>query len=314
MLQAAKAADSSGGSDAPGPICSPEPASTSSGPVLELRRCTYAYDDGEGKTKGVREISFSCAPGELLCLVGPSGCGKSTALDLVSKFRPCQGGQVLIHGRDLAAVPDGVCRSWVSWVGQSSAIVPGTVREVSVLFRVALVLVARMKAPHADVAPPPNPIFLYQNIAYGLPLATDEDVMEAVRLSSCDDFIDEKVLDQTFDEGTGFNLSGGQRARVAIARGLLKVLKGSASVLLLDEVTANLDPLSEASLLSGIRKVTKRHRVATLFVTHRISNAKIADKVLVVKSGAVIERGTHDQLCDMEGGVYQKLLAASDSF
>lgn len=281
MLQAAKAADSSGGSDAPGPICSLEPASTSSGPVLELRRCTYAYDDGEGKTKGVREISFSCAPGELLCLVGPSGCGKSTALDLVSKFRPCQGGQVLIHGRDLAAVPDGVCRSWVSWVGQSSAIVPGTVRE---------------------------------NIAYGLPLATDEDVMEAVRLSSCDDFIDEKVLDQTFDEGTGFNLSGGQRARVAIARGLLKVLKGSASVLLLDEVTANLDPLSEASLLSGIRKVTKRHRVATLFVTHRISNAKIADKVLVVKSGAVIERGTHDQLCDMEGGVYQKLLAASDSF
>ena len=96
--------------------------------------------------------------------------------------------------------------------------------------------------------------------------------------------------------------------------GLLKVLKGSASGLLLDEVTANLDPLSEASLLSGIREVTKRHRVATLFVTHRISNAKIADKVLVVKSGAVIERGTHDQLCDMEGGVYQKLLAASDSF
>ncbi|QDZ22182.1 ABC transporter [Chloropicon primus] len=244
--------------------------------ILELRGCTYLYND-EGTTRGVENISFEAKPGEILCLVGPSGCGKSTTLDLVALFRPCQAGKILFHGVDTADLSLGSCRSLVSWVGQTNPIVPGT--------------------------------SIRDNIAYGMHLASDEDVLEAIKLSACDDFLDASNLHQSFDHG--FNLSGGQRARVSIARGLLKVLKGDAKILLLDEACANLDAVSESSLLSSIRTIVKTHRIACLFVTHRMNHtAKIADKVLVLKGGRLREEGTHVELSARKG-IYSTLLAAS---
>ena len=252
-------------------------------PLLEFEDVRYRYGSGEGGEGGVDGMSFEVGRGQVVCLVGPSGCGKSTTLDLVSKFRTSYEGKIRVLGRSIDALDDKVLRSVVAWVGQSHKIVPGrTIRE---------------------------------NITYGLPFASDWDVREAVRLASCDDFIefgDSSNLDRVLEKD-GFSLSGGQQARIGVARLVLWALRTEPALLLLDEICANLDSKSEQKILSSVKRLATELGMGCLLVTHRMQNAAaIADRILVVEGGRIVQSGTHEEL-RQRSGMYQTLCKLQES-
>lgn len=140
-------------------------------------------------------------------------------------------------------------------------------------------------------------------MVYGVPFATDTEVEEALEAAACD-FIDEGNIDRAFEKG--FALSGGQQARVALARGLLQAKK-TASVLLLDEPCAALDAESEGRVLASVSRIVETHKLACLLVTHRLQHAaEVASRIVCLKDGKVVEVGTHAELLG-RGGLYSSL-------
>jgi ABC-type multidrug transport system fused ATPase/permease subunit len=213
-------------------------------------------------------INFEAKPGSVIALVGSSGSGKTTIAGLAASFMQPGSGRVLIDGIDLAGVKLSSYRSQLGLVLQDDFLFEGTIRE---------------------------------NILFARPDASEEQLLEAVDSAHVKEFTDR------FDEGLetiigerGVKLSGGQRQRVAIARALL----ADPRVLVLDEATSNLDTESEAFIQSSLELLMRGR--TTLVIAHRLSTIQRADQILVVESGEIVERGSHDELLAL-GGRYHRL-------
>jgi ABC-type multidrug transport system fused ATPase/permease subunit len=220
----------------------------------------FEYDPGVPVLRGV---SFTAAPGSTTALVGSSGGGKSTLVNLVMSFHRPISGRVLVDGQDLTTLRVRDYRSHVGAVLQENFLFDGTIRE---------------------------------NIAYGRPGASDEDVRAAGRLAHCEEFVNRFELGyDTIVGERGVKLSGGQRQRVAIARAIL----ADPKLLVLDEATSSLDSESEGLIRDGLR--TLRTGRTTFVIAHRLSTIESADQILVIEAGEIVERGTHDELLAANG-------------
>ncbi|WP_144927192.1 ABC transporter ATP-binding protein [Halorubrum salsamenti] len=229
------------------------------------------YDDvsfGYDEETIVSDIDFAVEGGETLALVGPTGAGKSTVLKLLLRMYDVDEGAIRIDGQDVRDVTLKSLRRSIGYVGQSSYLFYGTVRE---------------------------------NITYGTFEATDEEVREAARAAEAHEFI-ENLPDgyDTMVGERGVKLSGGQRQRVTIARAVLK----DPDLLVLDEATSDVDTETEMLIQRSLDRLTADR--TTFAIAHRLSTIKDADTILVLEGGEVVERGTHDELLD-NGGLYAHL-------
>lgn len=216
----------------------------------------------------LREVSFAIEPGQQVAFVGGTGAGKSTLLSLVPRFYDPTAGVVTLDGQDLRSVTKRSLRGQIGMVLQDTLLFSTTVRE---------------------------------NIAYGKPDATAEEIYEAARKAQALEFIN--AMPQGFDSPVGERggqLSVGQRQRIGIARAFLK----NAPVLLLDEPTSALDPSTEQAIMGTIRELMRGR--TTLIITHRLTTIHGMDRILVLKNGAIVEDGTGGELL-AKGGVYAGL-------
>jgi subfamily B ATP-binding cassette protein MsbA len=216
----------------------------------------------------LKDVSFTAPAGTTTALVGSSGSGKSTLISLVMAFNRPAAGRILVDGRDLTTVRLRDYRSQIGVVLQDNFLFDGTVGD---------------------------------NIRYGRPDATLEQVREVSRIAHADEFVDgfEKGYDTVVGE-RGVKLSGGQRQRVAIARAIL----ADPRILVLDEATSSLDSESEALIQDGLHSL--RRGRTTFVIAHRLSTIRSADQILVLEHGEIVERGTHSQLLAL-GGRYRTL-------
>ena len=214
------------------------------------------------------EVSFVIPPGGMTAFVGPSGAGKTTVLSLVERFYEPEGGRVLVDGRDVRDWPVGQLRAAIGYVEQDAPVLSGTLRE---------------------------------NLVFGAPDATDDEVQQALGTTRLADLVDRLPhgLETTVGH-RGMKLSGGERQRVAIARALLR----RPRLLLLDEATSQLDAVNEAALRDTIADVARTATV--LVVAHRLSTVTLADRIIVMDVGRVRAVGTHTELLD-DDGLYREL-------
>jgi ABC-type multidrug transport system fused ATPase/permease subunit len=221
------------------------------------------------------DISFHARPGEVIALVGPSGAGKSTLINFIPRFYDPDEGHVLLDDKDLRDYDVNDLRKHIALVLQDNILFSGTV---------------------------------YENIAYGLPDATHEQVIAAARSANAHDFIME--FDQQYETvlgERGVRLSGGQKQRIAIARALLK----NPQILILDEATSALDAESESLVTEALEYLMKNR--TTFVIAHRLATVVRADQILVMDHGQIVEKGTHEQLLKKNGlyrDLYEKQLKA----
>jgi subfamily B ATP-binding cassette protein MsbA len=232
---------------------------------IEFRDVWFEYNEG---VPVLKDVNFIAKAGTTTALVGSSGSGKSTLISLVMAFNRPTKGRVLADGRDLQDLRLAEYRHHLGVVLQDNFLFDGTVAE---------------------------------NIRYGSPHATLEDIRRVSRIAHADEFIDkfEKQYDTVVGE-RGVRLSGGQRQRVAIARAIL----ADPRVLLLDEATSSLDSESEMMIQDGLRSL--RQGRTTFVIAHRLSTIRSADQILVLEGGEIVERGSHEQLL-ARGGRYRQL-------
>ncbi|WP_342726727.1 ABC transporter ATP-binding protein [Bradyrhizobium sp. B097] len=216
----------------------------------------------------LRDVSFSIEPGQVVGIVGPTGSGKSTVLSLVPRFYNPTGGRVLIDGSDVSTYKLASLRSQVGFVLQETVLFRGTIRE---------------------------------NIAYGRPGATNDEVIAAAKIANADEFISRMPHGYDSPVGErGDTLSGGQRQRIGIARAVIR----NSPIMILDEPTAALDTESERLVIEGLERLMKGRTV--IMIAHRLSTIVGADKIVVLKDGVVAEEGSNDELI-ARGGVYAEL-------
>ena len=227
---------------------------------IEFEDVSFEYNEG---VPVLENISLRAPAGTTTALVGPSGSGKSTLIGLVLTFMRPKSGRVLVDGRDLARLRLRDYRSHIGVVLQDNFLFDGTVA---------------------------------QNLLYGRPDATREQMVEAARIAHVDEFVEplENGYDTIVGE-RGIKLSGGQRQRVAIARAIL----ANPSILVLDEATSSLDSESEAKIQEAMRAL--RGGRTTFVIAHRLSTIRSADQILVLEKGRIVERGTHAELLTKRG-------------
>ena len=244
-------------------------ALTGLGSGIRFDKVSFAYDPEDEETgPAVSDLSLDLRPGETLALVGPSGAGKSTVMDLIARFLDPDEGSVSVDGHDLRdATLDSVAGLY-AMVGQHPFLFHASIEE---------------------------------NIRYGKPDATREEIEQAARAANIHDFIESLPDGYATDVAeSGSRLSGGQRQRITIARAILK----SAPLLLLDEATSALDTESERVVQEAIEHLMEDHTVVV--VAHRLSTIRNADRIAVMDKGRLEEIGTHAELIKL-GGLYARL-------
>ena len=222
---------------------------------IQFDHVSFGYEPGRPV---LRDISFEVRPGQAIAIVGATGVGKSTLVNLLPRFFDPTDGRVLLDGRDLRDLPLRHLRANVALVMQEPFLFPFTVAE---------------------------------NIAFGRPDATREEIEAAARAANANAFIEKlpKGYDTPLGQ-RGTTLSGGERQRLSIARALLK----NAPILILDEPTSALDAETEQSVMQAVERLMRGR--TTFIIAHRLSTVRRADVILVLKDGQVVETGTHDQL------------------
>ncbi len=233
---------------------------------LAMEDVSFGYGDGRRVIDGV---SLSIPEGSTCALVGPSGSGKTTLVNLLARFWDVDEGRVTIGGADVRSGTAESLLENVSMVFQNVYLFNDTVEN---------------------------------NIRFGRPDATHEEVIAAAKRARCHDFIMELPLgyDTVLEEG-GANLSGGERQRVSIARAIMK----DASVVILDEATSSVDPENEHLLMAAISELTRGKTLVT--IAHRLNTVRDADQILVVDEGRIVQRGTHEELM-REPGIYRRFI------
>ena len=214
------------------------------------------------------DIDFEIPKGKTIAIVGASGGGKSTMVDLIPRFYDVKSGRITIDGKDIRDYKLASLRSLM-----------GNVNQEPILFNDTI----------------------FNNIAFGVEGATEEQVIEAAKIANAHEFILEKEEGYQTNVGDrGCKLSGGQRQRISIARALLK----NPPILILDEATAALDTESERAVQEALERLMSNR--TTIAIAHRLSTIKDADEIIVVDEGRIVERGRHDELIAL-GGYYRKL-------
>ncbi len=235
---------------------------------IHFKNVCYSYDHGQ--RPALHDFSLTIEPGQLVALVGPSGAGKSTVANLLLRFIEPQAGQISMGDKPLRKVSPGSWREQVAWVPQNPYLFNASVREN--------LLLARPKAGH-------------------------DQIIRAARLAHAPDFV--QALPNGYDTvigERGARLSGGQLQRIALARAFLK----DAPFLLLDEATANLDPLYEQLIQESIRKLL--HGRTSLIIAHRLHTITRADHIVVMDKGQIAESGPFEQLMAQEG-LFRRLVS-----
>jgi ABC-type multidrug transport system fused ATPase/permease subunit len=235
---------------------------------ISLQGVSFSYPS-RPDMQVLKNVSIDANAGEQVAIVGPSGAGKSTIVSLLLRFYEPSGGNILFDGIAAGSIPLTQLRKQMALVPQDILLFGGSILE---------------------------------NIAYGLPGATDEEVKAAAIKANAHDFI------MSFPEGyatlvgeRGIKLSGGQRQRIAIARAILK----DPVILLLDEATSALDSESEQLVQEALQNLMAGR--TSFVIAHRLSTIRNADKIIVLDGGAVKESGTHNELINLEEGLYRNL-------
>ena len=235
---------------------------------VEFRHVSFSYDP---KQPLIRDLSFTAEPGQTIAIVGPTGAGKTTIVNLLMGFYDISAGEILIDGRSLEDMNRDEARELFAMVLQETWLFRGTVAE---------------------------------NVAYGRPQATREEIVKACDEAYCDHFI--RTLPQGYDTVVGdesTTLSGGQKQLLTIARAVLT----GRRLLILDEATSNVDTRTEILIQKAMDKLM---RGRTCFViAHRLSTIVNADRILVINNGDIVEQGTHQELL-AQGGFYASLYAS----
>lgn len=231
---------------------------------IEIKDVSFKYNNNSENV--LNNISFTINPGQKVALVGPSGGGKTTLCNLIPRFYDVEDGEILVEGIDVRKIKLQSLRSNIGMVQQDVYLFSGTVRE---------------------------------NILYGKPDATEQEIIDAAKAAGAYDFI--MNLENGFDTYVGERgvmLSGGQKQRISIARVFLK----NPPILILDEATSALDNKSEFIVQESLENLAKGR--SSLTIAHRLTTVQSADLILVLTEEGIIERGTHQQLMEQEGYYY----------
>ena len=227
---------------------------------VELRDVDFSY---VAEKPLIRDLNLQVAPGQRIAIVGPTGCGKTTLINLLMRFYDVDGGQIRTAGKDIRSISRKSLRGCYGMVLQDTWLKAGTVRE---------------------------------NIAYGSPEATDEEIVAAAKAAHAHSFI--RRLPQGYDTiiaENGENLSAGQRQLLCIARAMLNL----PPMLILDEATSSIDTRTELKIQDAFSKMMQGR--TSFIVAHRLSTIRSADVILVMKNGSVIEQGNHRELMKKNG-------------
>jgi ATP-binding cassette subfamily B protein len=251
-----------------------EPAEDPSIPVarckgeIEMRGVSFAYPT-RPEAVVLRDFDLSAAAGQHIALVGPSGSGKSTSIALLFRFYEPTAGEILIDGKPVREMSLTALRRNLALVPQEVLLFGGSIRE---------------------------------NIAYGAPGASEDEIISAAKKANAHEFIT-GLTDgyETLVGDRGAQLSGGQRQRIAIARAIL----ADPAILILDEATSSLDAESERLVQDALDKLMENR--TSIIIAHRLSTVRRCDQILVMSGGAIIERGTHEELIAKQGGLYGSL-------
>jgi subfamily B ATP-binding cassette protein MsbA len=234
---------------------------------IRFEHVAFAYDKD---SPVLQDIHCTIEAGQRIGVCGPTGGGKSTLLSLIPRFYDPTKGRVMIDAVDLTELHLGKLREQIGFVLQDTVLFAGTIRD---------------------------------NIAYGRPGATDEEIKQAAKMANADEFIAKMPHGYDTQVGErGLTLSGGQRQRIGIARAVIR----DAPILILDEPTAALDTESEKLVMEALERLMQGRTVLT--IAHRLSTIRDANKILVLKGGVVAEEGTHEELV-ARGGIYAELYA-----
>jgi subfamily B ATP-binding cassette protein MsbA len=222
---------------------------------IEFDHVNFSYDENNPVLK---DISFKIEPGQVAAVVGPSGTGKTTIISLIPRFYDPRSGQVRIDGRDIREFTMKSLREQISFVLQDT-----------LLFRATI----------------------WENIAYGKPDASREEIIRAAEVANAHEFID-KMPDgyDTMLGERGVTLSGGQRQRIAIARAVIR----DTPILVLDEPTSGLDAASEEAVIEALDRLMRNR--TTILIAHHLGTIRHADIIFVVKDSELVEQGTHEEL------------------
>ncbi len=235
---------------------------------VQFKNVAFSYPTRKEFTV-LYDVGFEVKPGETIAIVGPSGSGKSTIAQLLLRFYDPGSGTILFDGKDAKSYDLTELRENMAIVPQDVLLFGGTIRE---------------------------------NIAYGKPGATEEEIVDAARKSNALTFIEsfpDKFETKVGDRG--IQLSGGQRQRIAIARAVLK----NPAILILDEATSSLDSESERVVQEALDQLMIGR--TSFVIAHRLSTVRTADRILVIEKGKVVESGTHEELIQVDNGLYRSL-------